>query len=55
MLEGYNWVKSVLNERFGKELEIVKVYVKEILDFFLILSVNLRKISEFSEKLMYCV
>lgn len=50
MSEGYNRAKSILNKRFGKESEIVKAYVKEILDLPVVLSANLRKISEFSEK-----
>ena len=54
-VEGYNRAKSILNERFGKESEIVKAYTKEILDLPSISSANPRKISEFSEKLTYCV
>ena len=54
MSEGYNRAKSILNERFGKESEIVKAYVKEILDLPLISSANPRRINEFSEKLTYC-
>ena len=53
--EGYNRAKSILSERFGKESEIVKAYIKEILDLPSISSPNPRKIGEFSEKLMYCV
>ena len=53
--EVYNRAKSILNERFRKESEIVKAYAKEILDLSLISSANPRKISEFSEKLTYCV
>lgn len=40
MFEGYNCVKSILIEKYGKELEIVKVYIKEILEFFFILNYN---------------
>ena len=53
--EGYNRAKSILSERFGKESEIVKAYIKEILDLPSISSPNPRKIVEFSEKLTYCV
>ena len=53
--EGYNRAKSILSERFGKESEIVKAYIKEILDLPSISSPNPRKIGEFSEKLTYCV
>ena len=55
MAEGYNRAKSILNERFGKESETVKAYIKEILDLPSISSANPRKVSEFSEKLTYCV
>jgi len=51
--EGYNWAKSILNERFGKESEIVTAYIKEILDLPSISSANPRKVSEFSKKLTY--
>ena len=53
--EGYNRAKSILSERFGKESEIVKAYIKEILDLPSISSPNPRKIGEFSKKLTYCV
>ena len=33
MAEEYNRGKSILSERSGKESEIVKAYIKEILDF----------------------
>ena len=32
MAEEYNRAKSILSERSGKESEIVKAYIKEILD-----------------------
>ena len=53
--EEYNRAKSILRERFGKESEIVKAYIKEILDLPSISSPNPRKIGEFSENLTYCV
>ena len=31
-VEGYNRAKSILEERYGKESEIVKAYVKDIID-----------------------
>ena len=31
-VEGYSRAVAVLRERFGKEIEIMKAYVKEILD-----------------------
>ena len=51
--EGYNRAKAILKEKYGKESEIVKAYVKEILP--LIPSGNAKKIAEFSDKLTYCV
>ena len=44
-----------MREKFGKESEIVKAYSKKILDLRLITSNNAKMISEFSEKLTYCV
>ena len=53
--EGYNRAKSILQEKFGKESEVVKAYTREILDLPTIPNSNPKKISEFSEKLTYCV
>lgn len=53
--EGYNRAKSILQSRYGKESELVKAYVKEIMDLPVITSANPKKISEFSEKLSFCV
>ena len=53
--EGYNRAKSVLLDQYGKESEIIKCYVKEIIDLPHITSSNPRKVAEFSEKLTYCV
>jgi hypothetical protein len=53
--EGYNRAKAILREKYGKESEIVKAYSKKILDLPLITSNNAKMISEFSEKLTYCV
>ena len=53
--EGYNRTKSILTEKYGKESEIVKAYTKEILELPSIPNYNQKKISEFSEKLTYCV
>lgn len=53
--EGYNRAKSILQGKYGKESEIVKCYVKEILDLPQISNSNPRRIAEFSEKLTYCV
>ena len=53
--ERYNRAKAILQDRYGKELEIMKRYVIEITDMPHITSANLRKISEFSKVLSYCV
>lgn len=53
--EGYNRAKSISQEKFGKESEIVKAYTKEILGLASIPSASPKKIGEFSEKLTYCV
>ena len=53
--EGYNRAKSILNEKFGKESEIIKAYTREILDLPTVTSANPNKITDFSEKLTYCV
>lgn len=53
--EGYNRAKSILQERFGKEHEIIKAYAKEILVLLTVTSANPNKINEFSAKLRYCV
>jgi hypothetical protein len=53
--EGYNWAKSILLDKFGKESEIINSYVREILELPYITRANPRKVAEFSEKLTYCV
>lgn len=53
--EGYNRAKSILLNNYGKESEITKAYVKEIMALPVITSANPRRISEFSETLTYCV
>jgi len=54
-VEGYNRAKAILKDKYGKESEIVKSYVREILELPSISNSNPRKISEFSETLTYCV
>ena len=54
-VEGYNRAKAILKDKYGKESEIVKSYVKEILELPSISNSNPRRISEFSETLTYCV
>ena len=53
--EGYNRAKSILTEKYGKKSEIVKAYTREILELPSTSNSNQKKISEFSEKLTYCV
>ena len=53
--EGYKRAKSILLSNHGKESEITKVFVKEIMALPVITSANPRRISEFSEKLTYSV
>ena len=54
-VEGYNRAKAILQDKYGKESEIVKSYVREIFDLPHIPNSNPRKIAEFSETLTYCV
>ena len=53
--EGYNRAKAILQDQYGKESEITKCYVKEILDVPNVSGANPRKISEFHEKLSLSV
>ena len=53
--EGYNRAKSILKEKFGKDSEIIKAYTKEILELPTLTGTNPKAISDFSEKLTYCV
>ena len=53
--EGCNGAKAILKERFGKEREIVKAYVKEIIDLPHTPTTNPNKLLEFFEKLSYNV
>ena len=53
--EGYNRANSILLSDYGKESEITKAYVKEIMALPVVTSANPKRISEFSETLTYCV
>ena len=53
--EGYNCAKAILEDKYGKQSEIVKCYVKEIVELPYITSANPRKIAEFYEKLSHSV
>lgn len=51
--EGYNRTKATLKERFGRESEIIKVYMKEVIDLPYTSTANPKKIMEFYEKVSY--
>ena len=51
--EGYNRTKSILPEKFGKVNEIVKAYVREILDLPYIATADTKQIHDFCQKLTY--
>lgn len=53
--EGYNCAKSILQEKYSKESEIINAYTKEILELPYVPNANPRMISEFSDKLTYSV
>ena len=53
--EGYNRAKAILEDKYGKQSEIVKCYVKEIVELPYITSANPPKIAEFYEKLSHSV
>ena len=53
--EGYTRVRSILMDHYGKESEIVKVYVQNTLDLPRIKGTNPQKIYQFYEQLWYNV
>ena len=53
--EGYNRAIAILKDRFGKDSEIVKAYVKAIFSLPYTPTANPRRIHEFYEKLAYSV
>ena len=53
--EGYNRAVSILKDRFGKESEIVKAYVKEILELPYTPTGNPKRIHEFHDRLSHSV
>ena len=53
--EGYNRAIAILTDKFGKRSEIVKSYVKAILDLPHVPTANIRKIHDFYDKLAYNV
>ena len=54
-VEGYNRAKSILKDRCGKALEIIKSYAKVIMNVPYIPCTTPRKIKDFSEQLNHCV
>ena len=53
--EGYTRAKTILEEKYGKKCEIIKAYTKQILELPVIPNVNIKKIHEFYDTLMYAV
>ncbi|CAB4040729.1 Hypothetical predicted protein, partial [Paramuricea clavata] len=53
--EGYNRAKAILQDRYGKNSEVIKAYVKLIMDLPTINQVNLKKIHQFNDQLMHAV
>ncbi len=53
--EGYNRAKSILQDRYGKQSEIIKAFTKQIFDLPKIPDVNPKRIHEFVDKLTYAV
>lgn len=53
--EGHNRAKSILTDRYGKQSEIFKAYTKQIFDLPVIPDVNLKRIHDFTDKLIYAV
>ena len=53
--ESYTRAKTILEEKYGKRCEIIKAYTKQILELPVIPNVNIKKIHEFYDTLMYAV
>ena len=53
--EGYNRVKSILLDKYGKDLEIIKAYSQQIFDLPFIPKKNPYRIHEFCDKLTFSV
>ena len=53
--EGYNRAKYILEERYGKNSEVIKAYVKLIMNLPAINEINLAKIHKFNDQLMHAV
>ncbi|CAB4035486.1 Hypothetical predicted protein, partial [Paramuricea clavata] len=53
--EGYNRAKAILQNRYGKNSEVIKAYVQLIMDLPTINQVYLKKIHQFNDQLMHAV
>jgi hypothetical protein len=53
--EGYARAKTILQETYGKRCKIIKAYTKQILELPVIPNVNIKKVHEFYNTLMYAV
>lgn len=53
--EGYNRAKSILEDRYGKDSEVVKAYMKVIVDLPMIPNANAKKLHDFSDSLTHAV
>ena len=51
--EGYNRAKSILGDRYGKESEIVKPYVRDIIDLPTVRGCDPLQVHKFYERLVY--
>ena len=53
--EGYTKAKTILQDRYGKESEVVKAYVKDIVNLPNIDGANAVEMNKFYERLIYDV
>ena len=53
--EGYNRATSILEERYGKNSEVIKAYVKLIMNLPAINEINIEKIHKFNNQLTHAV
>ena len=53
--EGYNRAKSILQDKYGKDLEVIKAYTRQIFELPTISNANTQRIHEFRVKLTFCV
>ena len=53
--EGYNRAKSILQDKYGKDSEVIKAYTRQTFELPTISNANTQRIHEFSDKLAFCV